>query len=270
MRHMQPSLTMDTGIHVFEDPKVALENLNRIEESPLSVKSMSTASLESSPSVVSLGSRPLSFSMEDHMPPIDIAQVKLSYKSAMQLLVTKFSKEEQSTELFEMATRLGRELQRSGRDEEALAYFRKALFMKNKTITEEPRRVQKMFAGILFDIGVIHERAKRHVDNLNQVKALQAFQMCLDFRLLVFGTDHPTVASAFFNLASVHATLGDLESAENLLLEALAILQFNCPQKSHLRHVWIALGKVQKSLGEVAESKSSLEEASSLGTDFLS
>lgn len=164
------------------------------------------------------------------------------------------------TQLFETAVNIGTELHRKGEYRTAVTFFKHALYLKNKTLAEEPIYVQKLFADVLFDIGVIHSRSNAY----DQAKALQTFQLCIDLRKAIFGSDHPSVAVTCYSMAAVYFSLGDLENAQDLLHEALAILLFKCRNQQHLKNVWIALSEVQKALGDEAEAKSSLVEAAML------
>jgi len=180
-------------------------------------------------------------------------QAKAAFQKAM-------DDEKAANELFEMAVNIGQSLHALQRHSEALVYFQKALRFKAKTIHSEPPRIQAVFAEVLFDIGVIHSLPL----SSNRIKALQAFQFCLEVRRHCFGSDHPAVASVLYHLACIYASLQQEHTAIELLEEAIAILQFECPQKSHLAEVWATLGRLQHHIGSFDDAMSSFEEAAQL------
>lgn len=188
---------------------------------------------------------------------------------------------------FQVARLAGQQLHAAGCIDEALLYFGYALRLKRKTILTEDHSVQAVFSDILFDIGVIQAQQGRgkyvaENDDHHYLKSMEAFRICLDVRQCCFGSDHPAVASAMYHLALCYAALEEKQTAMELLMESLAILQFYTdedadeddqgqqqPHATHqgvsqqdLRQVWITLGKVQESLGLHEEAKSSFQEAS--------
>jgi Tetratricopeptide repeat len=174
---------------------------------------------------------------------------------------------------FQVARLTGQQLHAAGCIDEALLYFGYALRLKRKTLLAEDHSVQAAFSDILFDIGVIQAQQGGNLvvesDDYHYLKSMDAFRICLDVRQHCFGSDHPAVASVMYHLALSYAALDEKQTAIELLMESLAILQFYTDEnqvqqgvsQQDLSRVWMTLGKVQESLGLHEEAKSSFQEA---------
>jgi hypothetical protein len=169
---------------------------------------------------------------------------------------------------FQVARLTGQQLHAAGCIDEALLYFGYALRLKRKTLPIEDHSVQAAFSDILFDIGII-QAEQGGDDDYHYLKSMDAFRICLDVRQHCFGSDHPAVASVMYHLAMSYAALDEKQTAMELLMESLAILQFYTDEnqvhqgvsQQDLSKVWMALGKVQESLGLCEDAKSSFQEA---------
>jgi tetratricopeptide (TPR) repeat protein len=171
---------------------------------------------------------------------------------------------------FQVARLTGQQLHAAGCIEEALLYFGYALQLKRKTLRTEDHSIQAAFSDILFDIGVIQAQQGGNFasdnDDYHYLKSMEAFRICLDVRQSCFGSDHPAVASAMYHLALSYAAMDEPQTAMELLMESLAILQCYTDEEQgvspqDLRQVWMTLGNVQESLGLHEEAKSSFQEA---------
>jgi tetratricopeptide (TPR) repeat protein len=172
------------------------------------------------------------------------------------------SKEVSAMDAFSNAVKAGRQHQREQRYEDAIISFRKALLCKNNNITMESPSVQATFASTLFDIGMIHAYITQHQDPL---KALQAFELCLQISQSCLGDDHPSVARVLYEMGIIYELLSEPAEALNLFSEAIAILLSNeMDVDSQLKEIWTSLSRVQVSLGQTKDAQSSFYEAEKL------
>ena len=166
------------------------------------------------------------------------------------------SKEESNMDDFASAIEAGRQFQSEERFGDAILSFRKALLCKNQSISMESQSVQVTFASILFQVGMIHAYSQ----NRDPLKALQAFELCLQMSRACLGEDHPSVARVLSEIGIVDELLGDPEDALAQFSEAIAIL-LSKSMDSHLKTLWMSLSRVQVLLGETEDAVSSFNEA---------
>jgi tetratricopeptide (TPR) repeat protein len=144
--------------------------------------------------------------------------------------------------------------------EDAIMSFWKALLCKNKSISMESPSVQVAFASTLFEIGMIHSYSSQYLDPL---KALQAFELCLQISRVCLGEDHPSVARMMYEIGVINELLSDPEEALAYFSEAIAILISNS-MDNHLKDLWMSLSRVQALLGQTEDAQSSFNEAEKL------
>jgi tetratricopeptide (TPR) repeat protein len=171
-------------------------------------------------------------------------------------------KEVSATDDFSSAVEAGRQFQREERYEDAILSFRKALLCKNRTITMESRSVQATFASTLFYVGMMHAYTQ-HQDPL---KALEAFELCLQMSRACSGEDHPSVTRVLYEIGIIYELLGEPAEALDLFSEAIVILLPNAMRldNSQLKEMWTSLCRVQVSLGQTEDAQSSFNEAAKL------
>jgi tetratricopeptide (TPR) repeat protein len=170
--------------------------------------------------------------------------------------VQQYSKEECAVDDFASAVNSGQQFQREERYDDAILSFRKALLCKNQSISTESQSVQVTFASTLFQVGMIHTYSQNH----DPLKALQAFELCLQMSRACLGEDHPSVARVLYEIGVVDELLGELEEALAHFSEALAILLSNS-MDNHLKDLWMSLYRVQALLGQTEDAESSFDEA---------
>ncbi len=165
--------------------------------------------------------------------------------------------------VFFKTAKLGHELLQAKKYREAMCCCRAAFLCKSKAdMDAESRDVQTVFADLLVDIGVLLMTNEEFSDN---ERAMEVLHSCIELRRATEGPDDPLVADALYRLAYLYTTNGDLQYACELLLEALSILlSISQPNQRSLKATWTALGRVQESLGDISDAKSSLREASKL------
>jgi tetratricopeptide (TPR) repeat protein len=173
--------------------------------------------------------------------------------------VQQRSKEESTMDNFASSVDAGRQFQREERYGDAVLSFRKALLCKNKSISMESESVQLTFTSTLFEVGMIHAYSQYH----DPLKALQAFELCLQMSRACLGEDHPFVARVLYEIGVVNELLSDPEEALALFSEAIAILLSNSMGR-HLKTLWMSLSRVQVLLGETEDAESSFNEAEKL------
>jgi tetratricopeptide (TPR) repeat protein len=173
--------------------------------------------------------------------------------------VQQRSKEEYGMDDFASAVNAGRQFQREKRCEDAILSLRKALLCKNKSISTESPSDQATFASALFEIGMIHSYSQYH----DPLKALQAFELCLQMSRACLGEDHPSVARVMYEIGITNELLSEPEEALAYFSEAIAILLSNS-MDDHLKDLWMSLSRVQALLGQTEDAQSSLDEAEKL------
>jgi tetratricopeptide (TPR) repeat protein len=169
------------------------------------------------------------------------------------------SKEESDIDDFASAIEAGRQFQKEERFGDAILSFRKALLCKNQSISMESQSVQLTFTSTLFEIGMIHSYSQYH----DPLKALQAFELCLQMSRAYLGEDHPSVARVLYEIGVINELLGDPEEALAHFSEAIAILLSNS-MDTHLKTLWTSLSRVQALLGQMEDAQSSFNEAEKL------
>jgi tetratricopeptide (TPR) repeat protein len=166
--------------------------------------------------------------------------------------VQQCSKEESATDHdFANAVNAGRQFQREERYDDLLC--------NNESISMESPSVQLTFASSLFDVGLIHSYSQYH----DPLKALQAFELCLQMSRACLGDDHPSVARVLYEIGIINESMSDPEEALALFSEALAILLSNS-MDTHLKTLWMSLSRVQALLGQTEDAESSFNEAEKL------
>jgi hypothetical protein len=187
-----------------------------------------------------------------HSPSSPFAEtVYVGLKQAQQ-----HSKEESVMDDFLSAVNAGRQFQREERYEAAMLSFRKAL---NKFISMGSPSDQVPFASTLFDVGMIHAYSQYH----DPLKALEAFELCLQMSRAYLGEDHPSVARVLYEIGIINELLSEPEEALALFSEAIAILLSNS-MEIHMKYLWISLSRVQALLGQAEDAQSSFDEAEKL------
>jgi tetratricopeptide (TPR) repeat protein len=169
------------------------------------------------------------------------------------------SKEESDMDDFASAIEAGRQFQREERYHDAILSFRKALLCKNQSISMESQSVQLTFASTLFEVGMIHSCSQYH----DPLKALQAFELCLQMSRACLGEDHPSVARVLYEIGVINELLSDPEEALAHFSEAIAILLSNS-MDTHLKTLWMSLSRVQALVGQTEDAESSFNEAEKL------
>jgi tetratricopeptide (TPR) repeat protein len=191
-----------------------------------------------------------------HSPSSPFAEI-LCYVDPRQ--VQQSSIDEAVMDDFASAVNAGREFQREERYDEAILSFREALLCKNKSISMESPSVQVTFASTLFEVGMFHSYSQYH----DPLKALQAFEICLQMSRACLGEDHPSVARVLYELGVVDELLGEPEEALAQFSEAIAILLSNS-MDNHLKDLWMSMSRVQALLGQTEDAQSSFDEAEKL------
>jgi tetratricopeptide (TPR) repeat protein len=187
-----------------------------------------------------------------HSPSSPFAEiVYVGLKQAQQ-----HSKEESAKDDFVSAVNAGRQFQREEHYEVAMLSFRKAL---NTFISMESPSDQVPFASTLFDVGMIHSYSQYQ----DPLKALEAFELCLQMSRAYLGEDHPSVARVLYEIGIINELLSEPEEALALFSEAIAILLSNS-MEDHLKDLWISLSRVQALLGQAEDAQSSFDEAEKL------
>jgi tetratricopeptide (TPR) repeat protein len=158
--------------------------------------------------------------------------------------------------MFQEATRAGESHITKGEYEQALVYFRKALLHRRHSIVKETPETQAAFAEILYTVGCIHMVIYR-----DAAKSIQAFQFSLDLRRACLGPTHPLLANVLYKLAEVYASIGEAETAVEILSETLAILVAADCESHALAGVWMNLGQQLHRLGRKEEAIASFEES---------
>jgi tetratricopeptide (TPR) repeat protein len=170
--------------------------------------------------------------------------------------VQQRSKEKYAVDDFVSAVNAGSQFQREERYEDAILSFRKAL---NTFIPMESPSVQVTFVSTLFEVGMIHSYSQYH----DPLKALQAFELCLQMSRVCLGEDHPSVARVMYEIGVINELLSEPEEALAYFSEAIAILLSNS-MDNHLKDLWMSLSRVQALLGQMEDAQSSLDEAEKL------
>jgi tetratricopeptide (TPR) repeat protein len=192
-----------------------------------------------------------------HSPSSPFAEI-LFYVDQRQ--VQQRSKEESiMVDEFASAVNAGQQFQREERYDDAILSFRKALLCKNKSISMESQSVQMTFASTLFQVGMIHSYSQNH----DPLKALQAFELCLQMSQACLGEDHPSVARVLYEIGVVDELLGELEEALAHFSESISIL-LSHSMDNHLKDLWMSLFRVQALLGQTEDAESSFNEAEKL------
>jgi tetratricopeptide (TPR) repeat protein len=191
-----------------------------------------------------------------HSPSSPFAEILFYFD---QTQVQESSKEESVVDDFASAVSTGQQFQREERYDDAILSFRKALLCKNQSISMESQSVQLTFALTLFEVGMIHSYSQYH----DPLKALQAFDLCLQMSRACLGEDHPSVARVLYEIGVVDELLGELEEALAHFSEAIAILLSNS-MDIHLKDLWMSLYRVQALLGQTEDAESSFNEAEKL------
>jgi tetratricopeptide (TPR) repeat protein len=173
--------------------------------------------------------------------------------------VQQRSKEESAMDDFASAIEAGRKFQREERYDDAILSFRKALLCKNKSISMESESVQLTFTSTLFEVGMIHAYSQYH----DPMKALQAFELCLQMSRACLGQDHPSVARVLNEIGVLNELLSDPEEALAHFSEAIAILLSNS-MDTHLKTLWMSMSRVQALLGQMEDAESAFNEAEKL------
>jgi tetratricopeptide (TPR) repeat protein len=137
--------------------------------------------------------------------------------------------------------------------ESSMTYYREALRIKKDTINEEPVSVQALFADVLDDIAFLQSQR-------DPVKSIQAYHLCIEIRRNCLSSSHPLLGKTLYMLASVYFVLGMGSEALDLLLQALLVLEDDS-EDSRAFDLWMAIGTVQRHLGNREDSDSSFEEA---------
>jgi tetratricopeptide (TPR) repeat protein len=174
-------------------------------------------------------------------------------------VVQQSSKDEAVMDDFASAVNAGLQFQREERYEDAILSFRRALLCKNKSISMESPSVQVTFASTLFEIGMIHSYSQYH----DPLKALQAFELCLQMSRACLGEDYPSVARVLYEIGIIDELLGEPEEALAQFSEAIAILLSNSVD-NHLKDLWMSMSRVQALLGQTEDAQSSFNEAEKL------
>jgi tetratricopeptide (TPR) repeat protein len=107
---------------------------------------------------------------------------------------------------------------------------------------------------------MIHSYSRYH----DPLKALEAFELCLQMSRTCLGDDHPSVARLLYEIGLINELLSEPEEALAHLSEAIAILLSNSMDKNHLKDLWMALSRVQTLLGQTEDARSSFSEAEKL------
>jgi tetratricopeptide (TPR) repeat protein len=111
----------------------------------------------------------------------------------------------------------------------------------------------------LFEVGMIHSYSQYH----DPLKALQAFELCLQMSRACLGEDHPSVARVLYEIGVINELLSDPEEALAHFSEAIAILLSNS-MDTHLKTLWMSLSRVQALVGQTEDAESSFNEAEKL------
>ena len=97
-------------------------------------------------------------------------------------------------------------------------------------------------------------------------KSLEAFNLCLDFRLACCGPSHTSVAAVLHKLGLLYFYMEEHIHALDLLLECLSIFLKAGSDYDKLKELWIDVGKVHQALGHYEDAKSSFQEAELIKT----
>jgi tetratricopeptide (TPR) repeat protein len=157
---------------------------------------------------------------------------------------------------FISAVNAGQQFQREERYDDAILSFWKALLCKNKSIAMESPSVQLTFASTLFEVGMIHSYSQYH----DPLKALQAFELCLQMSRACLGEDHPSIARVLYEIGVINESMSDPEEALAHFSEAIAIILSNS-MDTHMKTLWMSLSRVQVLLGQRDDAQSSFNEA---------
>lgn len=151
----------------------------------------------------------------------------------------------------------GRQAQKLGNFNEALTYFQSALLCKRNTIHTEDIDMQKEYATILFNAGLIYMTQYK-----NYALSAQAFEQCLEVRRCCLGSNHVDVSATMYCLGRVNLISGeDTYYAFTLLNESLSILLTEHPNNtSSIITVWEELARAQFAVGDIDDAESSLNE----------
>jgi tetratricopeptide (TPR) repeat protein len=114
-------------------------------------------------------------------------------------------------------------------------------------------------ASTLFQVGMIHSYSQHH----DPLKALQAFELCLQMSRACLGDDHPSIARVLYEIGVINESMSDPEEALAHFSEAIAILLSNS-MDTHLKTLWMSLSRVQVLLGQTDDAQSSFNEAEKL------
>jgi tetratricopeptide (TPR) repeat protein len=155
---------------------------------------------------------------------------------------------------FTSAVNADRQFQREERYDDVILSFRKAC--ENKSISVESPSVQVTFASTLFQVGMIHAYSQNH----DPLKALLAFELCLQMSRACLGDDHPSVARGLDKIGVVDELLGKLEQALAHFSEALATLLSNS-MEIHLKDLSMSLYRLQALLRHTEDGESSFNVA---------
>jgi tetratricopeptide (TPR) repeat protein len=159
--------------------------------------------------------------------------------------------------LFSMAAKAGQSHLTAGNYDQALVAFGRALRYKHNSIMKETRETKETFSDILFTVGSIHLMGTCP----DTARSIQALEFCLAFECACHGKKHPSVAMILRKLADVYASIDDVETALNILSEALANLLATGSKSHELADTWIAIGRQLSLLGRAEDAKASFEES---------
>lgn len=125
-------------------------------------------------------------------------------------------------EILKTLANLGKCCQYTGRLEEALRCYRRALQLKAADgVEKESWQIQLLAAEILYDIGLIHSKVHFEGSSTGLEKSLQSFLICLDIRKRCFGECHPAVANVQHNIGTIFIRRGDLVMAKKYIEASL-------------------------------------------------
>mmetsp|Transcript_19395 Transcript_19395/g.36638 ORF Transcript_19395/g.36638 Transcript_19395/m.36638 type:complete len:234 (+) Transcript_19395:62-763(+) len=139
----------------------------------------------------------------------------------------------------------------------ALEYYSQALRIVNR-VAPKSKTEQLRMSDILFCIGRIHLNLR------DMAKALVVFDICYNIRRRILDWDDKGNAIVLQQQAYIYSSVGDSESAVQVLEELLGILCCVEVDTKTLRETWLELARHQELLGMDVEATSSREEASQL------
>jgi tetratricopeptide (TPR) repeat protein len=191
--------------------------------------------------------------LQDLFESMKIGQPVVACRFGMEKLAAVMAPHPSDTCRFQALVAAGKTLYSHGDYESSMTYYREALRIKKDTINEETVSVQALFADVLDDIAFLQSRK-------DPVRSIQAYHLCIEIRRNCLSSSHPLLGKTLYMLASVYFVLGMGSEALDLLLQALLVLEDN-NEDSRAFDVWMAIGSVQRHLGNIEDSDSSFEEA---------